>query len=62
MPAILPVSTSSQNPRADTDVPYHPSYVGTVLFRNTFDGQLEAIDYPKVNVYTPIIALPRTRV
>ncbi|KAF7784069.1 hypothetical protein Agabi119p4_234 [Agaricus bisporus var. burnettii] len=49
--AILPVSTSSQNPRADTDVPYHPSYVGTVLFRNTFDGQLEAIDYPKVNFY-----------
>jgi len=31
-------------------VPLHPSYKGSVLFRNTFDGQLPATDYPKVNV------------
>lgn len=28
----------------------HPSYKATVLFQNTFDGQLPATDYPKVNV------------
>ena len=36
--------------QANTDVPFHPSYKGTVLFKNTFDGQLPAGDYPKVNV------------
>ncbi|KAL1760917.1 lung seven transmembrane receptor-domain-containing protein [Schizophyllum commune] len=35
----------------ETDVPYHPSYKGTVLFRNKFDGKLPAADYPKVNFY-----------
>jgi hypothetical protein len=44
------------------DVPYHPSYDGIVLFKNTFDGQLEAIDYPKVNVCTPILMQSRMRV
>ncbi|KAI0296242.1 lung seven transmembrane receptor-domain-containing protein [Russula brevipes] len=29
----------------------HPSYRGTVLFRNVFDGKLAATDYPKVNFY-----------
>jgi len=49
--AVIPVTV--QNPltrRADTDVPLHPSYKGKVLFKNTFDGQLAATDYPKVNV------------
>ena len=49
--AVIPVTV--QNPstrRADTDIPFHPSYKGTVLFKNTFDGQLAATDYPKVNV------------
>lgn len=36
--------------QAPTDVPSHPTYNGVVLFRNTFDGQLPATDYPKVNV------------
>ncbi|KAK1220015.1 hypothetical protein PQX77_017222 [Marasmius sp. AFHP31] len=29
----------------------HPSYQGTVLFRNKFEGKLAATDYPKVNFY-----------
>ncbi|KAF8922087.1 protein PTM1 [Mucidula mucida] len=51
--AIVPVTVqTSQNAiRADTDVSYHPSYHGKVLFRNKFDGQLPAADYPKVNFY-----------
>jgi hypothetical protein len=62
MPAIIPVSTSSQTPRADMDVPYHPSYNGVVLFKNTFDGQLEAIDYPKVNVCASILIRSKIQV
>ncbi|KAK0233676.1 lung seven transmembrane receptor-domain-containing protein [Armillaria fumosa] len=53
--AIVPVtvrnSASSSSARAPTDVPYHPSYHGLVFFQNTFDGQLPATDYPKVNFY-----------
>ncbi|KAI8981387.1 lung seven transmembrane receptor-domain-containing protein [Trametes punicea] len=45
---VLPANTPRQAP---TDVPYHPTYTGTVLFRNTFDGKLPASDYPKVNFY-----------
>ena len=44
------VLSSSSARQASTDVPYHPAYNGTVFFRNTFDGQLPASDYPKVNV------------
>lgn len=36
--------------RAAMDVPTHPKYTGTILFRNTFNGQLPAAEYPKVNV------------
>jgi len=36
--------------RAAMDVPTHPKYSGTILFRNTFNGQLPAAEYPKVNV------------
>jgi hypothetical protein len=51
LPAIVPVTVLSTSPRQEpTDVPYHPSYHGSVLFRNTFDGKLPATDYPKVNV------------
>jgi len=35
---------------ARAEVPSHPKYTGTILFRNIFDGQLSAADYPKVNV------------
>lgn len=51
--AIVPVTVQSK--RADTDVPFHPSYSGTVFFQNTFRGQLPATDYPKVNVRTSSI-------
>jgi len=50
--AIVPVTVLPNAPRqAPTDVPFHPRYDGTVLFRNTFDGKLPATDYPKVNFY-----------
>ncbi|KIY69163.1 hypothetical protein CYLTODRAFT_489174 [Cylindrobasidium torrendii FP15055 ss-10] len=50
--AIIPVTVSSTKRQdSDTDVPYHPSYHGKVLFKNKFNGQLPASDYPKVNFY-----------
>ena len=49
--AAIPVTVSQTvNVRTETDVTYHPSYKGTVLFQNVFHGQLPATDYPKVNV------------
>ena len=49
--AAIPVTISHpRGARAKTDVPYHPSYKGTVLFQNVFHGQLPATDYPKVDV------------
>lgn len=53
--AIVPVTVISSTTRqAPTDlVPYHPTYNGVVLFKNTFDGQLPAADYPKINVSSP---------
>ena len=42
--------------RQSTDI--HPSYKGTVLFRNVFDGELPATDYPKVNVCGHCVRLP----
>ncbi|KAF8913100.1 protein PTM1 [Gymnopilus junonius] len=48
----IPFTVQSPTARgADTDVPFHPSYKGSVLFRNTFNGQLPATDYPKVIFY-----------
>ncbi|KAG5353663.1 hypothetical protein C0989_003800 [Termitomyces sp. Mn162] len=49
--AVVPVTVNSYSIRAATDVPYHPSYTGSVLFQNTFNGKLPASDYPKVNFY-----------
>ncbi|KAH7886133.1 protein PTM1 [Phlebopus sp. FC_14] len=50
--AIVPVTVITPTARqVSTDVPYHPTYSGVVLFRNTFDGRLPATDYPKVNFY-----------
>ncbi|KAF8560018.1 protein PTM1 [Imleria badia] len=51
--AIVPVTvmTPTVARQAPTDVPFHPTYNGVVLFRNTFDGKLPATDYPKVNFY-----------
>jgi hypothetical protein len=48
--AVIPLSVEGDGKRRDT-VEYHPSYSGKVLFKNTFDGQLPATDYPKVNFY-----------
>ncbi|KAF8700877.1 hypothetical protein AX14_000643 [Amanita brunnescens Koide BX004] len=44
--AVVPVTVQS----AARDI-LHPTYKGTVLFRNAFDGKLPATDYPKVNFY-----------
>jgi hypothetical protein len=54
--AIIPLTVMDQTKRtlperAPTDVPTHPTYAGTVLFRNVFNGQLSAAEYPKVNFY-----------
>ncbi|KJA25787.1 hypothetical protein HYPSUDRAFT_213719 [Hypholoma sublateritium FD-334 SS-4] len=49
--AAVPFTLEENSRRAQTDVPYHPSYKGSVLFKNTFDGQLAATDYPKVHFY-----------
>ncbi|KAH0838008.1 lung seven transmembrane receptor-domain-containing protein [Lanmaoa asiatica] len=51
--AIVPVTVISPTAarQTPTDVPFHPTYDGVVLFRNTFDGELPAADYPKVNFY-----------
>ena len=54
--AIIPLTVMDQtkkslSERAPTDVPTHPTYGGTILFRNVFDGQLSAAEYPKVNFY-----------
>lgn len=59
MTAAIPVTVQNQSSRRaeDTDIPFHPSYKGTVLFKNTFNGQLAATDYPKVNVCFSIIFL-----
>ena len=54
--AIIPLTVMDQpkerlSERAPTDVPAHPTYAGTILFRNVFNGQLPAAEYPKVNFY-----------
>ena len=58
-PALVPVtilSSDTAGKRQDsTDVPFHPKYDGTVLFKNKFDGQLPATDYPKVNFYLAML-------
>lgn len=48
--AVVPVTVLSEKRQLPTDVPFHPSYNGVVLFKNTFNGELPAADYPKVNV------------
>lgn len=40
---------------SSTDVPFHPKYQGSVLFKNKFEGQLPATDYPKVNLYLALL-------
>lgn len=50
-PAIVPITVlPATSARQDVSANPHPSYSGSVFFRNTFDGKLPASDYPKVNV------------
>jgi hypothetical protein len=48
--AVVPVTVLSNTTSDNTNVPFHPSYSGTIVFQNVFKGQLPATDYPKVNV------------
>jgi hypothetical protein len=48
--AVVPVTVLANTTSDTTDVPFHPSYSGTIVFQNTFNGQLSASDYPKVTV------------
>ncbi|KAF9648501.1 hypothetical protein BDM02DRAFT_3239315 [Thelephora ganbajun] len=41
--------------RDSNDVPFHPKYKGTIVFKNKFDGQLPATDHPKVNFYLAML-------
>ncbi|KAI0319773.1 lung seven transmembrane receptor-domain-containing protein [Amylostereum chailletii] len=59
--AVIPVtvlqpSSTPQLTRQDS-IEVHPSYTGTVLFRNKFNGQLPATDYPKVNFYGAMLVV-----
>ncbi|KAJ8702293.1 hypothetical protein PTI98_001024 [Pleurotus ostreatus] len=59
--AIVPVTLkNSAQDESGTDVPSHPVYEGTILFRNTFEGKLPATDYPKVNFYFAMLLLYTT--
>lgn len=49
--AMIPLTVMDMRRDNSTEVPNHPKYSGTVLFRNTFNGQLSAAEYPKVNFY-----------
>ena len=57
--AVVPLTVLSPDTvgtgRDPTDVPFHPKYEGTILFKNKFDGQLPATDYPKVNFYLAML-------
>jgi len=33
----------------------HAEYSGLVLFKSTFDGELPAVEYPKINVCSSIL-------
>lgn len=35
----------------------HAEYSGLVLFRSTFEGELPAVEYPKINVSCLILCL-----
>ncbi|EPQ60397.1 protein PTM1 [Gloeophyllum trabeum ATCC 11539] len=54
--AMVPVTVLSSS-EDTTDVPYHPTYNGVVLFQNTFNGKLPATDYPKVNFYLALFLI-----
>ncbi|ETW87041.1 hypothetical protein HETIRDRAFT_468833 [Heterobasidion irregulare TC 32-1] len=53
--AVVPVTVLQSSTRdvitRQNSTSVHPEYKGNVHFHNTFDGQLPATDYPKVNFY-----------
>lgn len=61
--AIVPVTvlsdggSSVSERQEDTNVPFHPSYNGIILFKNTFNGELPASDYPKVTFYLAMLLI-----
>ena len=56
--AVVPLTVLSSDivgTGGSTDVPFHPKYQGSVLFKNKFGGKLPATDYPKVNFYLALL-------
>ncbi|EAU92776.2 hypothetical protein CC1G_01821 [Coprinopsis cinerea okayama7 len=51
--AIVPLNEENQSPAAATGdaTATHPPYRANILFKNVFEGQLPATDYPKVTFY-----------
>lgn len=47
MTGVVPVTLVSTRSERDAS---HAEFSGMVLFRNTFDGELPAVEYPKINV------------
>ena len=54
---MVPVTVRNAKSRQDAEGP-HPTYSGSVLFKNKFNGQLPATDYPKVNVSVDTVLFP----
>lgn len=51
IPLTVADSQKRQSSGSGANIPGHPSYHGTVLFKNTFKGQLAAAEYPKIDFY-----------
>ncbi|WVF66945.1 hypothetical protein IAT40_001688 [Kwoniella sp. CBS 6097] len=45
------VNSRSDIPIAERQAATHAEYSGLVLFKNTFEGELPAVEYPKINFY-----------
>ncbi|OCF40543.1 major facilitator protein [Kwoniella heveanensis CBS 569] len=45
------VNSRSEMPIAERQEATHAEYSGLVLFKNTFEGELPAVEYPKINFY-----------
>jgi hypothetical protein len=50
MVGIVPVTLVNERSIDIEQRQIHAEYAGVVLFRNTFDGELPAVEYPKIGV------------
>ncbi|WWC87461.1 uncharacterized protein L201_002350 [Kwoniella dendrophila CBS 6074] len=51
VPVTLVNTKRSENSLDVRQSPTHAEYSGLVLFKNTFEGELPAVEYPKINFY-----------